>query len=266
RNAFHALVRGFGAPLVHDASADLRERYAESPRVLEWLTQVEEALLESLESVAANPDAWTEADADRAPNVLDACRVNLVVDNTGIQRPPIVIESAPTLRNLFGGADRTVDRPGALRLDHMQIRAGSILRANGGYLVFNLTDAAAHASVWPMLKRALRNMKADIPSFDVMTGQPVGGVQPQPHPPQLKVIVLGDNETYQMLYDHDDDFRSVFKVKADFDSTMRRSAAAVRDYASLVAGIVRDENLLAFDATAVAGILEAGARIAGRQT
>jgi ATP-dependent Lon protease len=264
RAALDQLVREFGTEAVHGPLVDLRERWAAEPQVLEFLAAVEENVLESLDRVAAAAEA--SAPADDALVVLDTCRVNLVVDNFGVRRPPVVVETAPTFRNLFGGVERSLDRQGLWRTDHMHIRAGSLLRANGGYLVFNLNDAGAEPMVWPTLKRVLRNMSAEIPSYDPFTGGPGGAIKPDPVALHLKVVVIGDGLTYHHLYEIDDDFRAVFKVKADFDSTMNRTRTAVRDYARTVASVIHRERLLPFDAGAVAAVLEVGARLAGRQT
>jgi ATP-dependent Lon protease len=147
----------------------------------------------------------------------------------------------------------------------MMIRAGSLLRANGGYLVFNLQDAITEPSVWPMLKRVLRNMQLEVTSYDPLTGYLGAALKPEPVDLHLKVVLVGDSFSYQTLYDHDDEFRKIFKVKADFDSTMRRDRRALRDYARFVARLCEQENLLPFDASGVAAIVEIGVRLAGRQ-
>ncbi len=265
RAAVRALIRQFGAPAVSEPLADLRDKYTAAPRVAGWLRAVEEALQDALERVANMPGDADDIVPDDILGVLDAAQVNLAVDNAGQHRPPVIVETAPTFRNLFGGVERTLDRSGPQRGEHLNIRAGSFLRANGGYLVFNLADAGAEASVWPALKRTLRNMRAEIPSYDPLTGQAGAGLKPEPVDLQVKVVVIGDSFTYQTLYDHDEDFRSVFKVKADFDSSMPRSRSAVRDSVGVIAGVVHSEKLLPLDAGAVAEVLEASARLAGRQ-
>ena len=262
RQAAQALVRSFGGPTVHDAFEDVRAKYDDVPRVIEWLGHFEENLHESLDTFAAAPEALLDTSV---PSVLDAAAVNVLVDNTGVTTPPVVVESAPSLRNLFGGVDRTLERSGAWRADHLNIRAGSLLRANGGYLVFNLADTGGDAVVWLTLKRVLKSMRAEIPSFDPVTGQLFGGLQPEAVQLRLKVIMIGDTHAYQTLFDQDDDFQVIFKVKADFDSVMARNRRSQREYATLVATLCKTENLLPFDAGAVAALLEVGVRLAGRQ-
>jgi len=268
RAALQQLVRDTGADALRGPVADAGERWTQQPAVLAFLAELEDNVLDALERGAAMADAGAgpEAGGDDPLAVLEVCNVNLVVDNTGVRRPPVVVETAPTFRNLFGGVERSVDRHGLWRTDHMHIRAGSLLRANGGYLVLNLNDAATDAAVWPTLKRVLKNMRADIPSYDPITGGPGGGLKPEPVKLHMKVIVIGEGVVYHHLYETDDEFRAVFKVKADFDSSMPRTRSAVRDYGRMIATVVEREQLLALDARAVAAVLEIGARLAGRQT
>src|SRR5205085_9935078 len=116
--------------------ADLREKYTAAPRVAAWLRTVEEALQDALDRVANAPGDADDIVPDDIFAVLDACQVNVAVDNAGQNRPPVIVETAPTFRNLFGGVERSLDRTVPQRGEHLSIRAGSFLRANGGYLVF----------------------------------------------------------------------------------------------------------------------------------
>jgi ATP-dependent Lon protease len=259
------LDREYGAQLIRGPLSDLREKHACSPRVIYWLALLEEHIVDSLAQFVTTTENADSPPEVTAPNPLDAYEVNLFVDNSGAKGPPVVVETAPTLRNLFGGLERVVDRSGAWRSDHTMIRAGSLHRANGGFLVLSLTDAAAEPAVWPTLKRVLKNMRADIPTSDPFTGLLGVSVKPEPMDLQVKVVLAGDHASYQLLYDHDDEFRKIFKVKADFDSSMRLDRRAMRDYATFVATLCKDEGLLPFDASGVAAVLETGARLAGRQ-
>jgi ATP-dependent Lon protease len=264
RSAIQLLDREFGAQLVHGPLDDLRAKYEEVPRVIEWIAQVQEHVLESLQHFTGAAEEGAEPAAGSAePFAL--YQVNLVVDNHGVERPPVIVETAPSLRNLFGGVERVIEQ-GVWRSDFTMIRAGSLLRANGGYLVFNLLDTSMEPAVWPTVKRVLKNMSAEIPSHDPMGSFFGVTIQPEPVALKLKVVLLGDAFSYQVLYDHDDEFRKIFKVKADFDSSMRRDRRSVGDYARFVATLCRNEGLLPFDASAVAAVVEIGSRLAGRQT
>ncbi|MCK4776180.1 MAG: AAA family ATPase, partial [Candidatus Krumholzibacteria bacterium] len=173
--------------------------------------------------------------------------------------------TAPTYGNLFGTIERTSDGRGAHRTDFTMIRAGSIVRANGGFLVLNLTDVISEQAVWPALKRALKNQKISIQGFDSFLLMPVSALKPQPIEIDVKVVLIGDAESYQILYEYDEDFRKIFKVKADFDTVMSNDQENIQKYGQFVRNLLDQEDLLPFHKTAVASIAEEGARIAGRQ-
>jgi ATP-dependent Lon protease len=266
RESLRALEREFGALVVAAPLHDLREQFADVPRVMAWLEQVEESILEMTHRVSALESSEDDPREARLRRWFDDYSVNLLVDNTGAQHPPVVIETTPTYKNLFGSIERAPDRRGGWRSDHASIRGGSILAANGGYLIVNLLDVAAETAVWPTLKRTLKNMKSEIQPAEPYLSLVGSPIKPEPVDLQLKVVLIGDAYTYHYLHEHDEEFRKIFKVKADFDSTMPRDRRAQRDYARFVASLAANESLLPFDAAAVAAVIEIGARLAGRQT
>ncbi len=154
-------------------------------------------------------------------------RVNLLVDNSEQKSPPLIIESFPNYRNLFGGIERVVDRSGVWRTDFSKIISGSFVKANGGYLVLNLLDLLGEPGVWPALKRALKTEKMEIQAFDPFYWFTSTGLKPEPIDIEIKVIVVADPHIYQLLRYYDEDVAKVFKVRADLDSSMDKTEEAV---------------------------------------
>lgn len=192
-------------------------------------------------------------------------QVNVVVDNCDLKRPPIIVETTPTFQNLFGTIEHTLESGGFWQSDFTKINAGSILHANGGYLVFNFLDAVnADPRVWTSLKRVLKNNEITIQSENLPFGVSTSAIRPEPIKVDLKVLVIGDYYTYNYLYEHDDEFRKIFKIRADFDTEMRNNKNAVKKYASFISKICADESLLIVDRTGMAAVVEEGVRIAGR--
>ena len=265
RETLRALEREFGGLVVREPLRELREQFAGLPRVLAWLDLVEESILESVHQISALEVSADDPREARLRRWFEDYQVNLLVDNSGAQRPPIVVENSPTYKNLFGSIERTSDRRGAWRSDHTSIRGGSVLAANGGYLIVNLLDVAAETTVWPTLKRTLKNMKCEIQPAEPFLSLVGSAIKPEPVDLQLKVVLIGDEHTYHFLHEHDEEFRKIFKVKADFDTAMRRDRRALRDYSRFVASLAANESLLPFDATAVAAVIEVGARLVGGQ-
>lgn len=242
------------APLVEGQIAALKKKHGDAAS--EYLDEVKAAVLVELARFIGKEgedDQFTEY------------KVNVVVDNSRTKGRPIIVETAPTFRNLFGTIERVPgDRPGASTTDHTRIRAGSVLRANGGFLVLNVGDVLAEAGVWQALKRTLRNAVVEIQAYDPLYFLGASALKPEPVEVDVKVVMVGEKIYYQLLYALDEDFSKVFKVKADFDTVMPLNKGALVQYSAVASKICAQEELLRLDRGALAALAEEGVRLAGR--
>ena len=193
--------------------------------------------------------------------------INVLVDNSGTDAAPIIIESNPTWGNLFGRTERRAFM-GTYLSDHTMLKSGSIHQANGGYLVLNARDLLMNPGVWEGLKRIIRNKETRLedPSeqFGLVAPQ---GLRPQPVPWDAKVIVTGDEALYRMLSTYDrEDFWEMFKVKAEFDSQIDLTPENVAAYCAFICTICNAEGLLHADRSGVARVVEYSARLVSDQT
>jgi ATP-dependent Lon protease len=191
-------------------------------------------------------------------------RVNVLLEHTDDQCP-IIVENTPTLTNLLGVVDREVGPLGMSRSDHLMIRGGSLLRADGGYLVMEARDVLSEAGAWKVLVRTLRSGRLEIVPPELSLPWLGQSLKPEPLDLQVKVILLGDGEIYHLLDAFDADFPNLFKVLADFDTVIPRDGDGAIRYARVLARICKEEELPPFDRTAVAALVEHGARIAARR-
>jgi len=195
-------------------------------------------------------------------NPLLPFQVNLFVDNSAAEGPPIVVEPHPTYMHLFGQIER---RPlmGTYVTDHTMLRPGSLVLANGGYLVVEAREVLLNPGVWPGLKRVLRGgeVKPEDPSEMYMSALFPPGLRPEPIPIDVKVIMTGDPDLYHLLAAVDEDFWQIFKVRADLDHQMPNTPGHVTDYGSFVCGVVQQQDLLPFTNDGVAAVVEYGARL-----
>ena len=160
-------------------------------------------------------------------------RVNLVVDNTDVSGRPVVMETEPSYTNLFGTIERTLTQSGEAATSFMRIRAGALMRANGGFLVLNADDLFMEPRVWPGLKRALKYRRVQIQSLEsLILGAAL--LKPEPVPINVKVVIIGSRAIYDLLYRHDSDFSKIFKVLADFDTVLAKSKSHARDVLSVL--------------------------------
>ncbi len=260
------------APMI----ALLKERYKNIPRLVEWLSRAESELIgpaipepssREMEEAAAAADMRLLAQQRRRVDPFARFRVNVFVHRLTQKGAPVIMESNPTYVNLFGKAEYVTNRDDGQDDGFMQIKAGAIHKANGGYLVLQAADLLASPYAWEALKRALTMREARIEA----PGQenrilPVETVRPQPIPLDLKVILIGSAQIYHALYAVDEGFRKQFKFKAEFDIAMEASDENVQGYASFISQVCRREEHRHLTADGVCRVLEHSHRLSDDQT
>lgn len=245
------LVRSEAARLVEQACAELR------------------SLFEGHAGVARFLDALTHdlvhrrlGDLDKMEQWLPFYEVNPISCHAADEPAPVIVEYVPTMRALLGTIDSAVLPDGSARADHLNIRAGALLRADGGVLVLEVAELLPNPGAWQALVRTLRSGRVEhaLPELPVLL--PMPSIKPEPIPIKVKVVLLGDANLYYALDQLDNDFPNLFKVLADFDELIPREPRSVALYAGVFARIAIDEGLPAFRASAIAELAEHGARIA----
>ncbi|MEZ6016233.1 MAG: AAA family ATPase [Planctomycetota bacterium] len=190
--------------------------------------------------------------------------VNILLEQEGPRACPIVVENTPTLVNLLGTVETGWTPAGPGASDFRNVRAGSLLRANGGFLVLEARDVLSEPGAWRVLVRTLRTGRLEIVPQELASPFLRTTVKPEPIPVKVRVILVGDAWVFQALDSGDPDFGHLFKVLADFDFEIPRDDVGVAQYMGVLARLVRAEGLPHFDRTGVAALVEHGARIAAR--
>ncbi len=261
------LVQRFLLPLVRDRIDELRQVY-EHEKVHRYLGDIQENILENVQRFLPAEEqlpTLTGLVQQREKDSYIEFQVNIVVDNSQTKGIPIIIERNPRFKNLFGTIDREVDRNGIWRTDFTMIKPGSLLEADGGYLVLNALDALIEPGVWQNLKRTLRNQLLEIQPLETGLFGTTSALKPEPVPLDAKVVMIGDAYVYSLLYEQDDDFKKIFKVRADFDTEMPKMDKTVERYVSFIKMLCDEEKLRPFNAVGLAEVIEYGVRLAGRQ-
>ena len=256
------------SPVVKDSISDIKERF-NYEKVQRYLDEVQEDIFVNLNRFREKEESPAPPIPGLAfPQPVDSFTeysVNVLVDNSETKGAPIIVETTPNYRNLFGTVERVVDRSGIWKTDFTHIKAGSFLRANGGYLIFNALDALVEPGVWPALKRTLKNQVMEVQTYDPFYLFATTALKPEPIECTTKVIMIGDSYIYHLLYNLDDDFKKIFKIKADFDSVTNKDDEKIHQYATFIRKICDEEKLKPFDKSGMAAVVEYGVRLAGRQ-
>ncbi len=241
----------------------LRQVFAGAGDVLGFIKEVENDILDNMDSIV-QPEQPQQAPPGMNMPTDEPKRkyaVNLIVDNSKLAGAPVEFEPNPSYTRVFGATEKEA-RFGALFSDHTMIRGGAAHRANGGFLVMPVEGLFMDPLTWPSLKQTLSHEKLEIEEPAARFGYMVTkSIRPQPIPFDAKVILVGDPESYEILYSMDKDFRELFKVKADFDTSMDRNDDNIRLYANFVCTLCNKEKLLHVDPSGLSAVVEYGSRV-----
>jgi len=266
------IERDFARRLIEPAVTALKQRF-DNRAISAYLDDVLSHMLDHLDRFQAP----TEGRPDNAPPALPPrpgpdsdgrfsdYEVNVVVENAGRKGAPVISEDAPTYRNLFGTIERWIDPYGRSGTNFTRIIPGSFLKAEGGFLVFDLEDAIVEPAVWKTLKRSLKTGRVTIETLEPFAFFGTSGLKPGPIEVNTKVIVMGGPQLYNMLQFYDPDFPELFKVKAAMRPVVEADNAAAAHIVTRVAALARREHLPEFDGEALKRIVEYGMRMAGER-
>jgi lon-related putative ATP-dependent protease len=242
--------------LVRPEIERLKVEFGTTDRIKAYLDALVDDMLAHPQKLVPETGTDTPPRAHPERGELKEYQVNLVVDNSDTKGRPIVFEKNPTYPNLVGKIDRVVEQ-GAMLTDFTMIRPGSILQANGGYLLLNAFDLLTKPQAWAALKAALKNRELTIEDFGEQYGFPATtGLKPEPVPVEFKAVLMGNSYLYALLYAYDEDFQKLFQVKSEFDFEAPSSKTNFKLVSRFVATIVKKEALRPVHADGLAALLE----------
>lgn len=255
-------------PLIKARVKEIKNRF-KCKTLNDYLDKVKDNIQENPGKFMVSAEDKTGAGQKKPVENIDPFveyRVNLLVDNHDAKEAPVIFETSPSYSNIFGTVEVTLERVGAAKTDFTKIKAGSFLKADGGFLIVEALDLLVEPGVWPAFKRALKNRKIETQIYAPVYMISISAMKPQPIDCDVKVAIVGDAAMYRLLYGQDPDFKKIFKLRADFDSVMDVNKNTIMDYANFIKQIASDEGLLSFNAKAVAAVVEYGVRLAGKQS
>jgi len=220
----------------------------------------DDLLEDALQNLQWFRDSEDSGDDESEPAPLWRYGVNLIVDHSETRHTPIIFESHPDYQKLFGTQESAGDPTGERLTTFLQLRAGSLLQASGGFLILRAEDILSDEECWNTLKRALQDGETEIRAPQ-NPFNPGPSLKPEPAKINVKVIIMGSENIYDYLYNLDEEFQKLFKVPAEFDSVMVRSEQAMREYIGFIRMICRDEELREIDHDGMGAIAEYGVRL-----
>lgn len=230
----------------------LIEEYGENYKVKKYLAHLSDDLLENMYIFYLDEE---ELKNINEKEYLMKYKVNLFIDNvanSNVDKSPTVIELNPTYLNLFGKAEyESVN--GAIKTDFTKLMPGAFHKANGGYLILYVDQILRNPHCWDMLKICLQTKKIRIETLT--------GLKPEAIPIDVKIILIGSQYIYNMLYMYDEEFNKYFKVMVDFDSEMDKDNNNEMGVAKFISSYCNNNNLKHFTYDAVQVVLKYSSRL-----
>ncbi len=248
-------------PIITGGISGIRSQF-EVQKILDYLDDVEQNLIKNIDLFKAPQKDGKEKEL---VDPFLEYRVNLLIDNSELKGTPVALETNPNYLNVFGSIEATVNRAGLWQTDFTKIKAGSLLKANGGYLVMNALDVLLEMGVWQTLKRTLKYQTLEIQNLASLYLISTSRLKPEPINIDVKVVLIGDSHIYNLLYFLDADFKKIFKIKSEFDAETKKDEETIVEYAQFIKKICDEDKLRPFNKDGIASIIEYGTRMAGKQ-
>lgn len=238
----------------------IRDEYKTAKDILNYLGEVETDILENVQDFIASIETKSPFEGmmfqPAKPSFL-RYQVNVLVDQKDLKGAPVILETNPTYQNVFGQIEKRAYL-GTVTTDFTMVQAGSLLKANGGYLIMEIESILMNPFVWEALKRTLQNKLLFIEDVASGMGYGTSSLRPEPIPMEVKVILLGSYHLFHLLQNYDSKFNKIFKVRADFDHEVAKDDDTIQNYARFIARACQEEKLLPLTPKGVAAIVEYG--------
>jgi Predicted ATP-dependent protease len=247
--------------VIDDLFLSFHQKYAGNEHVVRYFKSVKQDILKNL-SIFVN-GINVQSMSKEEEEFLRRYRVNLLIDNSETRGAPVVYESNPTYTNLVGNVEYE-SKLGTVTTDFLKVRAGSILKASGGFLILNVEDVLGNYQSWEALKRVLEigevrieGLRSQLELITITT------IKPREIPVSLKVVLIGRREIYELLYELDQEFDELFKVKVDFENDIEKNNENVYKTIQFISGYCSQNNLKHLNASGVNTVLKYSSRLAG---
>jgi len=245
--------------------SELNDKYQNIDDVITYLGEIKKNLGNTITDFLM-PSRTLEARDNNTKRLIlnEQYKPNIIIDNKHENGAPVIYEPHPTFQNLFGRIEY-VSEQGALITNYQKICAGSLHKANGGYLVLDAEKILTYPFVWEGLKRALQSCRIEIESpysdlsINTMT------LKPEVIPLKIKVVLIGSRDIYYLLEEMDSEFNEMFRILADFDNYIPRNIESMKSFASLMIKHATDSGAKPLTRNAIEGLIEHSCRLSENQ-
>lgn len=255
-----------GLFIVNPIMKDLIENYGDCEKVVTHLKRVQEDIVENIyQFVMDEEEALNSLEKIEGESFLKKYQVNLFIDNSQTEGAPVVMEYNPTLNRLTGSIEYITSN-GVLKSNFLKIKPGAIHLANGGYLILEAKKLLSNPYSWETLKRILQTNEITVENMGSQMGMiDAVSLKLEPIPIHLKVVLIGSEYLYYLLYHYDEDFDKYFKVLVDFNHETERNGETEYRIAQFVNEYTKTKGIRPFDRESIGGLVDYSSRLVGNQ-
>ena len=263
-----ALEKKIGLSVVQPIICHLEEKYSQSEVIVDYLEEVQKDIVDHIdhfrnENEESKKRSFLPIQKDEDGDFLNRYKINVFVNNSKTEGAPVVYEKNPTYYNLFGKIEGR-SQFGTITTNFSMIKSGSLHRANGGFLILHAKDLLKNPFCWDTLKRALINQEITVENIgEQYRSVPIITLKPEAVELDLKIIMIGTPYIYYLLYNFDEEFSELFKIKADFDTVMERNKENIEKFADFISSVINRFEIREFTAGAVAAMIDFSSRLTG---
>lgn len=263
-----ALEKKIGLSIVQPIICHLKNKYDDCEEIVEYLEEVQDDIVDNIDRFRDDNDKepqnpFMAMQQDDDGSFFVRYQINIFVNNNKTEGAPVIYEKNPTYYNLFGKIEGK-SQFGTITTNFTMIKSGSLHRANGGFLVVHAKDLLTSPFCWETLKRALINQEITVENIgEQYRSVPIITLKPEAVELDLKIIMIGSPHIYYLLYNYDEEFSELFKIKADFDTEMTRNKENISKFSDFISSVINRVQLKEFSAEAVAAMINFSSRLTG---
>ena len=234
----------------------LLKKYEGNSDIIEYLNEIKNDISENFPEILSDENLYKYYKKKYS--------VNIIVDNSTITGAPVIEATDPTYTSLIGKIEY-ISQMGLLKTDFTMIKPGLLHKANGGYLILDAEKVMRNSYVWEALKTSLMNKEIKIENLEGKIGlSVVHTLEPDPIPLNVKVIMIGEEWMYEILYAYDPDFKKLFNIKVPFDTEVELNKENANHFAKLVKNIIKENNIKDFTKKAIEELIRYSCRLNGK--
>ncbi|MCX7884127.1 MAG: AAA family ATPase [Caloramator sp.] len=237
---------------------ELIKEYGYNPKIIDYLKNMQVDITENIEAFMDGDEANEKYDEEFYKRYY----VNVIVSHNKDEGAPVIFEDDPEFHNLIGIIEYE-NKQGMLVTDFTMIKAGSLHKANGGFIVIDALKLLSSYKGWNALKNSLISNCISIENlknqFDII---PLSTLQPEKIPLDIKVILLGTPFIYYLLFNYDDEFRELFKIKADFEDEIKNNNGEILKFLGFISNYCDENNILPINREGIIEIIKYSLRLA----